>query len=424
MQHRIIALIIPLALQGLAASAQDGSAQDGSAQDGGGLRTVFGLSERLEASQNPGLSIPAGDSTLSSVTSLSFGLTSSTPTEVLSLALNGGLRLSQTGGDSLITGIDGPQLSFGYDRSGANAAFAASLDYSDARIETLRPLTDFINDQGEIEFPTNPDDLVGTGTRRASGASLRLDLGSEAPLGFTLQAGFDQTDYADVSDPDLVDSRGLDLGATAQLQFSDSLSGDVTLSQDRFETEDAAATSLVTQGLDIGINHEISPTFSVSAGAGLSLVQTEAFGTETRSENATARAGLNLALPQGSLAVDIGLDSAEIAWQQSLPRGSIGAALSQIANADGSGTTSVAALSYSQSLSAVSGISLGLSYSDFSDPGENDVTRTDLSASYTHSLSADWGMTVGANYSLRDEDTVGAATSSTLSLSLSRNFEF
>lgn len=413
MRHLPTALATALALHALAAAAQEG-----------GVRTVFGLSERLEASQNPALTVGGGDSSLSSVTSLSFGLTSSTPINVLSLSLDGGLRLSKTGSDSLVTGIDGPQLAFGYDRTVANSSFSASLDYSDDRIETLRPLSDFINGNGEIEVPTNPDDLVGTGTRRATGANVRLDLGTEAPLGVSLSAGFDKTDYSDVSDADLVDSQNIALDATATLRFSETLSGNVSLRQTLFEAEDAATTRRVTQDLDFGISQEISPRLSISAGAGLTVARTEEFGVETRSEDATARAGVNLALPNGGLAFDIALDSAEISWQQTLPRGSIGAALSRSPDADGSGSTSVLALNYSQSLSAVSGLNFGVSYSDFSDPGENDVTRTDLTASYTHSLTPDWGLSVGANYSLRDEATIGAANSSTLFLSLSRDFEF
>ena len=399
-----------LALPALPVAAQDG-----------GLRYSFGLSQRLETSQNPGLAIPAGASSTNAVTALSFGLTSSTPTETLALALDGGLQLSKTGGDALVTGLEGPQLSFGYDRQGGNAAFATSLDYSDARIETLRPLTDFLNDQGQIELPENPDDLVGTGNRRTSGASFRLDLGTEAPLGVSLSAGFDQTNYADVSDPDLVDTRSMDLGATAQLRFSETLAGTLSLNQSQFEAEDAAATSRVTQGLDFGINQQISPRLSLSAGAGLSIARTAG---ESRSENPTARVGLDLALPNGGLAFDLGLDSVGISWQQALPRGGISAALSHNPDADGSGQTTVLALNYDQSLSPVSGLNFGLSHSDFSNPGENAVARTDLTASYSHSLTPDWGMTLGANHSLRDEDTVGAANSSTLFLSLSRNFEF
>lgn len=404
------ALTATIALQGLPAAAQEG-----------GLRYVFSLSERLEASRNPGLSTPAGDDSLNAVTSLSFGLTSSTQTEELSLALDGGLRLSQTGSEAVDTGIDGPQLAFGYERSAANASFSASLDYSDARIETLRPLSDFLNEDGEVELPSNPDDLVGTGIRRATGASVRLDLGTAAPLGVSLEAGFDRTDYADVSDADLVDSQSLSLGATARLRLSETLSGDVSLTQRIYEAEDAAATRRVTQGLDIGLAQEISPRLSLSAGIGASVAQTDGDAAE---KSTTARVGLDLALPNGGLAFDISQDSAEISWQQDLPRGSIGAALSHRPDADGTGSTSVAALNYSQSLSAVSGLNLGLSYSDFSDPGENDVARADLTASYTHSLTEDWGLSVGANLSRRDEATEGAANSSTLFLSLSRSFEF
>jgi outer membrane usher protein FimD/PapC len=413
LRHLTGALTAVLALHSLPAAAQDG-----------GLRYVFGLSQRLEARQNPSLAIPAGDDSLTAGTTLSFGLTSSTATEDLSLSLEGGLRLSQTGGEAVDSGIDGPQLAFGYDRRGANASFSASLDYSDARIETLRPLSDFLNEDGEIELPEDPDDLVGTGTRRATGADVRLDLGTAAPFGVSLEAGFDKTDYSDVTDADLVDSQSASLGATARLRFSETLSGDVSLSARIYEAEDAGTTRRETQDLDIGIAQEISPRLSVSAGAGFSVSRTEEFGLETKSDDVTARVGLDLELPNGGLAVDMSLDSAEISWQQSLPRGSIEAALSHSPDADGSGSTSVAALNYSQSLSAVSGLNLGLSYSDFSDPGENDVARTDLTASYTHSLTEDWGLSVGANLSRRDEDTIGAANSSTLFLSLSRDFEF
>jgi outer membrane usher protein FimD/PapC len=394
------------------------------AQDGGGLRYVFGLSQRLEASRNPDLSVPAGDSTLDAVTSLSFGLTSSTPVEALSLSLDGGLRLSKSGSDAVDSGVDGPRLSFGYDRTAANASFSTSLDYSDDRIETLRPLSDFLDEDGEIDLPTNPDDLVGTGNRRATRFDVRLDLGTAAPLGASLAAGFDRNDYSDVSDADLVDNQTLSLEGTLRLRFSETLSGDVSLRHERYEAEDAAATRRETEDLDIGLRQAISPRLDVSAGVGFSVERVEEFGTATTSDDVTARVGLDLDLPNGGLAVDIGLDSAEISFRQTLPRGSLSAALSHNPDADGSGSTSVAALNYSQSLSAVSGLNLGLSYSDFSDPDENDVTRTDLTASYTHSLTEDWGLTAGASLTRRDEATLGAASSSTLFLSLSRDFEF
>jgi hypothetical protein len=408
-----LALTATLALHVLPAAAQDG-----------GLRYVFGLSQRLEASRNPDLSIPAGDSRIDAVTSLSFDLTSSTPLDTLSLSLDGGLRLNKTGSDAVDSGVDGPHLSFGYDRIGANAGFSTNLAYSDDRIETLRPLSDFLNEDGEIELPTNPEDLTGTGNRRASRFDIRLDLGTEAPLGASLAAGFDRNDYSDVSDADLVDNQTLSLETTVRLRFSETLSGDVTLRHAVYEAEDAATTRRQSQDLDIGLSQAISPRLSVSAGVGFSVERVEEFGLETKSDDVTARLGLAMDLPNGGLAFDLGLDSAEISWRQALPRGNISAALSHSPDADGSGSTSVAALNLSQSLTAVSGLNLGLSYSDFSDPGENDVTRADLTASYTHSLTEDWGLSVGANLTRRDEDTIGAATSSTVFLSLSRNFEF
>jgi hypothetical protein len=72
----------------------------------------------------------------------------------------------------------------------------------------------------------------------------------------------------------------------------------------------------------------------------------------------------------------------------------------------------------------VSGLQLGASHAHIDDSGNNTVERTHLSATYVHALTPEWNMNLGLSWTRRDEQTVGAATSEEVFVSLSRAFEW
>lgn len=381
------------------------------AQDGGqngGLSYGFTFDEKFEYITNPGFASPAAPSILSATTALGFSASSATQIDSLSFDLSYDLQALREGGGGIEIEPGRPHLSFGYSREAANSALDIGLSYDHDRVETLRPIEDFIGEDGVIILPEDPEDLVGTGDRFAYGASARLELGREAPLGFTLQASMDRIDYADVTDPDLVDRNETSLGATARLTLSPVTSASLGLSYDITEENNVSTTS---RNLSLGLSQEISPVLRLSGDLGYDL----------DSGDLSTGADIDYALATGGLQLSLGLDAVALSWQQSMATGAVSAKASY---EGGDSQTTVLAAGYSHALSEISGVNFGLSYTDTRDPAANDVRRAELSASYGLAVSADWALQAGLYYGLRDEETVGQSSSSAIFVTLSRDFDF
>jgi hypothetical protein len=377
------------------------------AQDGG-LSYGFTFDEKFEYVVNPGFETPAAPSILSATTALGFSASSATQIDSLRFDLSYDLQALRQGGGGITIEPGRPHLSFGYSREAANAALDIGLSYDHDRIETLRPIEDFIGEDGVIILPEDPEDLVGSGDRLAYGAHARLELGREAPLGFSLRASMDRIDYADVTDPDLVDRNETSLGAALRLDLSPLTQASLGLSYDITEENNVSTTA---RSLDLGVTQALSPVLGLSGTLGYDIDTGET----------TLGADIDYALATGGLQLSLGLDDVALSWQQVMATSAISARASY---EGGSVQTSVLALGYSHALSEISGVNFGLSYTDTQDPGANDVRRAELSASYGLSVSEDWALQAGLYYGLRDEESVGQSTSSALFVTLSRDFDF
>lgn len=431
----------------------------------GGLLVRLGLEQRLEYGENLGLDLPEEGSTARASTALSFGLTSETRTQTFALQTGAALRFEDgpTGSDA---GIVDPQASLSYSREAANATLSLSAYYRETDVDFLRPLEDFVNDEGVIELPEDLEDLNGTGTRIGFGGTAGLEFGTSAPLGLALRAGASGIDYRDVTDPDLVRIRRANAGATVKLRFSPVSEGRIALDQRLYDADDAEQTHRETTTLSAGLTREISPRAVLDLSLGRTIVDTEEFGVTTREKGIDAAIGLDYAMPNGSASADfaatttqdgtrldltfgrsldlptgalsasLGLTRPEggdveligaLLWRRDLPTGSLTARAERsvrTTNSDEQRLTTFLAVGYDHQINDVSGLGLDMSYAFIDETGTDaSEDRASLSASYSHALTADWNMNLGLAYQMREE-AGDRADSQSVFVTLGRSFDF
>jgi hypothetical protein len=435
------------------------------AQDGG-VTLAFGLDQRFEVTDNLNLDLISPGTTSLATTALSFGLTSETALSTLDLTASAALRARSGPGISGVdTLIDDPRFGLRYMRDGATARFSLAARYRSSEVTFLRPLEDFLNDEGDIELPEDAADLEGSGTRVSYGLDSTLELRRDAPLGLSFSAGLSGLRYSGVSNPDLVDSRRSRLGASARLTFSPVAEGGLGVNYSTYAADDAASTRRETLATDFTLRYEISPITRADAGVGYVVIDTEEFGLASRTEGATghlkleldrpngmitagldstftadgarysASIGRSLDLPNGALSASAGLTAAEggapqttasLSWRQNLPRGAFSAQLRRsvnIAADDTANLATVLALGYRHDINALSALDFRATYSVTGETGpDNRVDRASFTASYLHALTADWNLNAGYTYRMRDEETVGQARSNTIFVGLGRAF--
>lgn len=434
-------------------------------QTPGGLRVTGGIEQRLEAGRNLALAIPAEGGTVQSVTRLSLGLNSETPTQRFSLDLGSALRLGH-GPGGRISDFDDPRLRFAYSREAARSELELSGSFRRSRVEFLRALSDFADEDGVIVLPDDFEDLTGSGRRIEYDLRARLELGRDMPLGLTLDALHRGIDYTGATNPNLFDTRRDDLGATVRMQLSPVATATLTAGRNRYRADNAARTRRITDRLDLGLAYDVSPVLRLDAGIGWRRIDTRDFGVTTRREGAIGRIGLERDLPDGSIfarftadrdqagtrqtlrvgrALDrpdgeirgeIGLTRGpaggteaigELVWLRDLPSGRITARIARAVattNIDETRLRTVAGLAYRHEINPNAAVSLRLDHSQSAATAtQNRLRRTDLNAVYSHQMTPDWTLNLGANYRVRQEQGVGRSTAPSVFLSLGRQFD-
>ncbi len=388
------------------------SAWAAQAQDQGGTSTVFTFSETADTVSNPGL-VVGGSATASSLTTaLGFRLSSGTSAE--SLELNGGVGLVLTDqGGTVDTQLTTPNIGLSWGRTAQNSAMSVNLGYSRDRIETMQSLDSFINDDGELEVPTNPDALVGIGTKQDISAGARLELGKAGPFGVTFSADYAKTDYFDTStSTGLLDSESYSFGVSGRYTVTPLIALSLGVARNHSWTEgDTGDPDSVD--VTLGADYRVSPVLSLGLSVSHSL---------TDQSNSAGLSGI-YTLQAGQLSVSVTNDAQTLVWSQKTPTGEVTARAEHGPADGGTGTVSLLGLGYSQAINDISGMGVGLFRTQESGTG-SDVAATEMVLSYNHGLTQDWGLNLGVNYRLRDEATVGSSDSAGLFVTVSRDFSF
>jgi hypothetical protein len=386
------------------------------AQDDGGLRLSFGLSARVEAVTNPGLSTPADPDRTRLSTRLSFGLKDSTRAGAVDLSAAG--SLSTDNDDTTPDGLIDPDLSLSLKRIGAGssvelAAFLRENDLDTLRGLVLDPVTGGVT-----------EDVIGDGTQRSTGGTLTYEFGTDGPWGGSLTAGLTDTTYSGTTtEPD---TRRSNLGGS--LRFALNPVTEVTASLTRSRYDEDGATPRNTLRPELDLRRDMPSGF---AEASLFTEDTE---DGTRSGLSFGR---SWTLPASALTLRLGVTrgvtgdlspTGTLDWQKDLPRGTLTASLNRDVTAgdgDAESTVTTANLGFSQTLSPLGSVRFGLTASESEASATDATTRNAaLSATYSHSLTQDWALDAGVTHRIRREDGTGTAKSDTVFLELRRAFEW
>ncbi len=420
----------------------------GLAQEGGVLLT-FGIENRLEINRNDSLSVPALGTEIGNVTLLSFGLVSQTALDRLTLDVTGGvIALNDDTGSNIDFGRTA--LTFGYRREVPAAVLDLSAEYRS-------------DDVGSFG-----DDLAAvdaTGTRSDLALSARLETGRTSVVGLAAGLAYDQTDFTNSSDPDLVNTNEWRADVAAVLRFSEIATGRVGLRYRQREEKDLGATTTDARTVFAGLDYTVSERADLSVELGYTDIETEEFGIIDRTRGPDVRLQLSYDMPVGTafalLSVttdadegqretfEIGRDlvtgrdtiSARLGvtrgdrtgtdligaldWTRVLPDGSFGLSVARSVAYDTGDDVSVTAstfsLNWTKNISETSTILFDVAY-EISDSPIERIEQISLDAGLTHRLTENWGLSSGVGYTVR-RDADGRAESPSIFVSISRNFQ-
>ena len=436
------------------------------AQELRGMQATVGFDTRLEGGRNFALARPSEGSTLRGSSGLSLRFISETRTEQFLLDTGSRFTLAREPGER-VSEFSDPRLRLSYRREGVDSLFSLQGSARRARVDFLRDLEQFVDEDGVLVLPEDFGDLTGSGRRLDYSAEMRLELGREAaPAGLSLAARVSGIDYTDAA-ANLFDQRRLGLTATGRLRLSPVLTANLVLQHDRLRIDDPARTDRRTQAVRVGLRYALDPTTELSASIGGSRIDTREFGITSRSEGLVGDVSLARALPggpvsaqfsasrveagqrlslsvgrqlerplggiSGRLGVSRGPDGSvnaigDLGWSRALPDGTVSASLARgvgLTSDDEERITTTLRLNYSHAFSDVSSVALRLIHARTESVATaGRVSRTDIGATYRHQITPDWALDAGLNYRLRQERGVGSARAPSLFVSLGREVTF
>ncbi|MGR3371520.1 MAG: hypothetical protein ACU0D1_01860 [Pseudooceanicola nanhaiensis] len=404
-----------------------GLAGAGRTQDVGGVQLTFSLSERLEAARNLALSPVSAGTTYRADTTLGMTFASITRHQSLTFSADVALRAADGPGVRETFDIADPSIALDYERRGANSRFELQASASTDDIAFLRPLSDFVNDDGIIELPDDIADLQGSGRRDAYSASTALVWGEDGPVEVGVNAGFSVIDYRNTS-ATLFDNHRYWTGANLVLSPRSGRSLATSLRYTRYETDDPSAGGRDQIALDTRFSADL-PQGEIFAGIGLDHANSRTRYSVSAGWD-RSQPGLDLSLGIGAARLENGeIDlTASAGVTRELPRGSISAQLERgvtngIDNLER--TETVASLSYGHEFSELTRLSLGGTYVRTTRSATNNsVSRAEFSASVSHTLTQDWNANLGYRKVFRKDEAAGTgwASSDVVFFGVSRSF--
>lgn len=466
MRRKYFLLTAVLGVVCLAINPKNRAEAQGVDLDPGGPQMTLGLAQRIEAGENLTLDVPEQGSGVIASTILSFGLSSETPIQSLSLDATTALRWSDLPDRGNEFDIGDSIFDFGYNRDGANAGLDLNADFSSYDIGFSRSLRTFIDDDGVLRIPSDFPDLTGDGTRREYNLAFQMDFGRRDLIGYYFRVDARELRYTDQTSPTLTDNSTLSAGAGASFILSPITTATVDISVERFEEDDPDQRHRTTKDITLGLSHELSSRTRFNFAFGYTDIDDRRdIEGDTLTTGPIGSFGIEHDVSNGSATLDLGtelatagrLNTLRIGRSMSVLDGDFSASLG-IAHTNDGKTEPIGSLSYAQVfgenelritfdrsvvitdddvfrdeyiLDVVYILGLGpysrlglsathiLTDDTIVDPR---VARTDLNAVYSYELESEWILNAGLNYRVRDEDGVGRATSPLAFLSIGREF--
>lgn len=365
----------------------------------------------VEADTNRELAVTSPGTTFEVTETLSFGLHSETSVQSLDFTVSGALRYLDDPDDGTSFDFDEPTFRLTYSREISDSSLTLSANYR------LSDVSDAI-DGAELD----PDDLVtGGGQVAVFGASVNLQIGSDAPLGFAFDASWAERDYRDTTDPDLFDTSDNSIGVSASLRFSPVTQGTLSVLRTNSSADDAESTETKDTFYDFSVSHELRRALTLTGSLGYADRDTTEFGVLTTTSGLTGGIEAVQALRNGSVSAEISFDNSDeenkislsVGRSMELRDGSLSASLTAV-NGEDSGTIFLGTLDYTKSL-ANGELTAGLRQSILTDSDDDEVKLTELSLGYMHRINSVSGLSLDLSVSRSEDGGIGSAPETTRS---------
>lgn len=374
------------------------------------------ISQRFEIDSNINLEDPSPGTSAFGETRLALGLLEESPVQRFQLGFDTGLRaITRPDEDFEFTFASPSTARAGYAQEWASGSVSADLRYRQRRVDFTRPL---IFDPGEeIVVPDDPaEDVEDDAIERRYDASFGLALATDRRSSYAFTLAATRIDFSEES-PDLTPRDTIEGRATWQLQLTPVFAGTVSARGFRYEADNDAETRITENEIDAGLVYEPSAILRLTAGAGYFTRERRDFGTTVEDTSGVAlRGGLRYIVDDFTVNAGIRLASApgtrvsgNVALTYPLPNGRVTARVFQ-SFAGGAGGDEIrvtgAGFGLLQDLDAVSRVNFDVAASrrvNLDDPGDEAITRLDVTTSLGYDLTETISADIGYRYRLRDE---------------------
>ena len=427
-----------------------------------GIQMTLDVLQRFSAGDNLSRSsTPSGNGFLSS-TALTFGLSSETRNQDLSLEIGATARMGDLPDEGgRINEMANPSFALEYERRGRDTVL--SFDASVQEI-ALRDTVISFDDFEELDLD---DIVVDGGTRKQESVNLRFVTGEGGPVETRLGLQWSARSF-DSTDASLVDQERLRFNGSVRLAVArntDVILGLESIEQKRFDTNTRTVDTLRYR---IGVATDIAPGTNLEVQLGSSTIDVVDGAINTSDSAMTARAELTHDMPNGNIGVlytrthgTTGTrDTLRFSRALELKSGAVDFSLGTTRGEDG-GSSPVASVSYRQELRngvAVArlqkGVSGNASAEEFSNlsanvrylhqltelvqldfnlqrtqieqiagGGNEERERTVASVAVNYDLTADWALSAGLRHEAQATDGVTTLEANEVFATFQRSFD-
>jgi len=440
------------ALPGLAQTAPDNTP---------GILYTATLASKLTASDNYNLDVHSLGNAFLWDNILTLGMKSETPVDSFDMTTAGTLRFSDLPKLGTDTQLDDANIAAVYSRAIDDSNAKVSVNYTDVNVAFNDPLNQ-VSDSGVFQ------DYRGKGRESLTRGFASLNLGTEAPLSFSVSASGQNLNYRDTTDPSLRDSTRATASAEIGALITPSMRAIASVDASTYQVAEGyrdshnynayvglkgditAATHLIAR-IGYGESHSSYSTRADRDNSSMvgqlrftgDLVNGDAWADlsvtqDTNGPRTTFMLGRDLALQRGKISGSLGVSNSQgttlrpvsnLSYSLANPLTGFTVNWRQNFDTDDDGDevlySNLSARIW-HGLTPTTEVALAVSAGQKQYLGNNadgsDVTLMTLTANLSHQLTEQWSMTTGYTHRTRDEQDEGTAQSNAVFLNVQRTF--
>lgn len=382
------------------------------AQDGG-LQASLTIGQRFEHVDESGFDEPRDEGTRS-LTTLAFGLSSSTRYQ--SLSFNVDTSLERNFSNSAGFELEDPTVQLRYELETRNTALSFGGRYRQVEVDTA----------AFDEDPLVDDIETGTGSRENLDLTTELIFGRNSPATTTLTHTYERLRFSDTTNPDLNDSDLHVLDAQLNLALSSETAVNAFATWRDRDEAGLGANDFRSYRVGVGAQVTLSDVTTASASLFYNDIETTESG---RRDGVGYALGLTYQRPNGATRLNFSEDDTVNGKQRQLTvgrslafaNGDIDLSLG-VSKTDGSSAQYLANLSLGYEINRISSLNLSLNQSSSINDNDDETINTRFNLNYSRELTPLQRISLGLQYV--DRNVLGTVDEDQQSIRLNLNHNY